>query len=398
MGSEAPTRRSCFPGLPRRSQAEAGLPRRSEAEAGLPRRSQAEAGLPRRSQAEAGLPRRSEADASLLRRSPAEAGLCMNDLSRLYVNGFACKGDTCTWQGYLEQAGLPRRSQAQAGEQRPKSSLSLSYNTRRLDKIAALAVNAALDALAGSGLTPEQVRQLGVISLSHNGPCIYSEDFLRDLVSQSNPALVNPMPFAESVLNIAAAHISMAIETKRPVYALNTDLENFLGVFDTLFLLSESGQFDRGIFCLCEEFSELGRQIMSACPELPGREFVDSALAVVFSARAARGEALAGVARPGSSPYLEEFSRQMRELQTGGVSRFIWSAYSPERPGSALAKEFGIQPSLLGPQVMEKEQAFMVTRAVEVLDCVLHAARGEESVLIQARGGAYQWLTVHRAP
>ena len=88
-----------------------GLLRRSEAEAGLPRRSEAEAGLPRRSEAEAGGSRAHRATADLM---PAGATrVTLVDLKHIVCQGIESKGK------YRNiPAGLPRRSEAEAGGSR----------------------------------------------------------------------------------------------------------------------------------------------------------------------------------------------------------------------------------------------------------------------------------------
>jgi hypothetical protein len=308
----------------------------------------------------------------------------MRDVPRLYLNGFACTGDACTWLSRLEQAAA-----------RPAAPMPpYSYNTRRLDKMVALSVEAAFAALARSGILPAEAQRLGVVGLSHNGPSLYSEDFIRDLMSQADPALVNPMPFAESVLNIAAAHVSLALKTKQPVYTLHTDLEHFFDMLDTLFLLTQTKQFDRGVFCVCEEFSVLGRRIMSDCSDLPGTRFVDSALAVVFSTNPGHGGTLACLEPPQQTADPHEFIEQMHRLRIPGVTDYVWSAYSSDPPPSALTDQFAVQPSFLEPPVMDQEQAFMVTRMAEVLDCGLRTAQGRESVLIQSSRGVFGWVRV----
>ena len=191
----------------------------------------------------------------------------------------------------------------------------------------AFAVESSLAALERSGLTEEEGRALGILAVSHNGPCVYSEEFFAQLLAEPNPQLVSPILFAESVLNIAGTHISLATGSHRPVHALNAPLPDFLDVFDTLFLLAGDASFERGILCACDEFSEPCARLFARCEDFPGRRFVDAATALVFSTDSPAAAGGTTLEAPGRVP-VDAFGDVARGLAAAALVELVASAYA----------------------------------------------------------------------
>jgi hypothetical protein len=64
---------------------------------------------------------------------------------------------------------------------------------------------------------------MGVVGLSHNGQCIYSEDFCRQLMTEPDRNW-SALLFRRIRVEPSAHPHSLALKTNRPMYALNPGL------------------------------------------------------------------------------------------------------------------------------------------------------------------------------
>lgn len=304
----------------------------------------------------------------------------MSVASGFFLRAHAYRGDPVSWTPALLPAPAPE----------PLGSLG-GYDTRRLAVMARHAVAAADTALARGGLSADALRQLGVVALSHNGPCAFSELFFRRLLAEDQPHLVTPTPFTESVLNIVPTHLSIALRSNHPVYALNTDLRHFFTALETLDLLLHSGQMDQALFCACEEFSELARPLLAACDDFPGRAFADGALALLAAREPAPGSEDI-LLQPVGAPGAATGQAALDTLHAAGVEDVIWSAYSGLPPAAGP----GVRSSPLAGRAMEEEQMFTVGRLAEVVYCAEVARRGRAAALLQADEDRTTWIIARR--
>ena len=310
--------------------------------------------------------------------------------SRLYIESMAYAGDPAAWTG--DALVWPRNTS-------PEKERLRKYPTRRLDAMAGYAVKASLQAVAACDIPDDVVPSLGVISLSHNGPCIFCEDFYRDLITEPDPRLVSPSFFAESVLNIVTTHISLALKTRVPAYAFNAALDDFFTVLDTTFLLVRAKQFERGVLAFSEEFSGLARELIASCKQLPGSAFGNGALAWVFSAAPESGS------RPGlyieasqSSDTTEEAVTALSALQRDRGTRIVRSAFSVPEHVLFKALPDSVDDPVISVQAMDSEQMFHVLRAAEVAALLTQMPVGSETALVQATPNGVRWLvTGHSA-
>ncbi len=305
----------------------------------------------------------------------------MSAVSVLYLRAHAYHGDPCSWSAQLN-ADEPATDPAEP---------VIQYDTRRLDRMVACAIEALRAALARAGASRDESAQMGVVGLSHNGPCIYSEDFCRQLMTEPDPQLVSPMLFAESVLNIVPTHISLALKTNRPMYALNPGLAHFYEALDLLYLLAGSGAWTQAVCCVSEEFSNLADALLARCPDIPGQHFRNGAIATVWSIAPPSGPHAVAIERPvfcaaAAAPAA------LAAARAAGVRRIVRSAYS-----TAPAAGLDLEPSPIGDDVMQNEQGFMVTRMAELLDCARLAASGTSTALVQTAADAWRWLVARPA-
>jgi hypothetical protein len=254
------------------------------------------------------------------------------------------------------------------------------------------AVEAGFHAVHRAGLDQAQRRGLLVAGLSHNGPCIYSEEFYEELVDADAPRLVSPMLFSESVLNIVASHLSLAMSSRSGVYAFHTDLAEFIPFMDTLRRILAASADAHMLFCVSEEFSPLARRLFAECGEYPGNSFVNGALAAVLCREepvvpAVRlSEVASHVPVTGMDPVI-------RLAEDGGT---VWiSAYS-EPAGDIPGKPAATLVSPLAGKVFQNEQAFTVMRMAELLLLAQCARPNAPAALLERHGDHWSWIVLER--
>ena len=303
-----------------------------------------------------------------------------------YITSFAYTGDTCSWGDALEEF---------CGGAIEDKTLFPDYETRRLDKMVACSIEAVQKAGMRSGYSAEMLSDSAIVSVSHNGPCIYSEDFFHELMDESNPQLVSPMLFTESVLNITATHLSMILGSHRPTYSLNIDLSDFLTIFNTIHLLMDDRQCSHGALCVCEEFSSLPGTIFTTCSAFPGKHYIDGAIVLFFSKeKPNKHDAVQCMYNTAATET--DFLKQMKALAASGITCAVNSRYSTtENP--LLLDMFCMADSFLPDRAFNREQAFTVSRMAELLGCHVMGLTQQGVVVVQQNNESYQWVTLCQA-
>ncbi|MFO7869862.1 MAG: hypothetical protein R6V03_00310 [Kiritimatiellia bacterium] len=305
---------------------------------------------------------------------------------RLYIRGCAYRGENCSWGERFE---FPHSAPDDAVD-------TPEYDSRRMAEVVKYAMEASVESLSTAGGTAAGRSEYGIVTLTHNGPCVYSEDFYTQVLREKDPALVSPMLFSESVLNIAASHLSLAVKSCGPVYALHTDLANYFSVLESLFMLTETCQFKTCIFCAFDEFSDLPRRVFPKCGDYPGRAFVTGAAAAVVSANRPSAESLFSMDRPYRQGGPEEFAGYVDRLEREGPVELVISSYGSSDLPSGVPSRLKKADSFISADAAGNEQGFMVGRTVELLGCVLEAEKGGARVLVQSDGERLSWITLRR--
>lgn len=281
---------------------------------------------------------------------------------------------------YLQHAAYAGQKSTWAHGFFPERPLLLplaKYNMRRLDEMSVYAVEATLRALAERGIEPEAYGRYGVLSLSHNGPSRYSEEFFEQVLTEENPQQASPMLFTESVLNIAASHIALALKTHQPILAFNAGLEDYFEVVCQAAMLLQSGHMERVVFCSAEEFSPVCTEVLAACPAYPGKTFCGGAVAFLASGKPLPGDNVRVTISP---KYTPETTRTILQHPAEENAEQILSAFSelqPESVGDIAALRHSPVESF-----MEREQGFTVLRAAEWAWCARRVLETNQSVML----------------
>jgi 3-oxoacyl-[acyl-carrier-protein] synthase II len=119
------------------------------------------------------------------------------------------------WQAPAEVEIKGNKSFAYKVDQQTISDRTLLKNMRRSDKLSKMAVVAASDALAGSGLEDLNRKRVGIITATALGAHVTTFNFLDDILEYGE-AGVSPTTFSNSVHNAAASYISSALGIEGP--------------------------------------------------------------------------------------------------------------------------------------------------------------------------------------
>jgi 3-oxoacyl-[acyl-carrier-protein] synthase II len=119
------------------------------------------------------------------------------------------------WQRPAEVEIKGRKSIAYRVDQQVISDRTLLKNIRRADKLSKMAVVAASEALAGSGIDDLNRKRIGIITATALGAHVTTFDFLDDIIEYGD-ARVSPTTFSNSVHNAAASYISSALGIEGP--------------------------------------------------------------------------------------------------------------------------------------------------------------------------------------
>jgi 3-oxoacyl-[acyl-carrier-protein] synthase II len=106
---------------------------------------------------------------------------------------------------------------------------------RRADTFTKMAVLAAHDALADSGIPQETRQKMGVILATAFGPHVTTFNFLDDILTYGD-AGVSPTLFSHSVHNAAASYIALNLQTRGPTITMT----QFADSFHQALILAES--------------------------------------------------------------------------------------------------------------------------------------------------------------
>ena len=97
---------------------------------------------------------------------------------------------------------------------------------RRADNFTKMAVLAAHDALADSGIPEEEKQKLGIILSTGFGPHVTTFSFLDDILTYGD-AGVSPTLFSHSVHNAAASYIALNLKTRGPTLTMTQFADSF---------------------------------------------------------------------------------------------------------------------------------------------------------------------------
>ena len=134
----------------------------------------------------------------------------------------------------LQQGWLPPSEAQEKGRSRPAylvppealQDKTVLKGMRRADRLSKMAVIAASDALADSGLTTIDRRRTGVIVATGYGAHVTTFEFL-DGILDFGEAAVSPTAFSNSVHNAAASYISSALGIQGPTLTVTRFLFSF---------------------------------------------------------------------------------------------------------------------------------------------------------------------------
>ncbi len=106
---------------------------------------------------------------------------------------------------------------------------------RRADNLSKMAILAAFDALADSGIPDENKARLGVILATAFGPHVTTFGFLDDILTYGDSG-VSPTLFSHSVHNAATSYIALNLQTRGPTLTMT----QFANSFHQALILAES--------------------------------------------------------------------------------------------------------------------------------------------------------------
>ncbi|MFH0917708.1 MAG: beta-ketoacyl synthase N-terminal-like domain-containing protein, partial [Candidatus Omnitrophota bacterium] len=106
---------------------------------------------------------------------------------------------------------------------------------RRADNFSKMAILAAYDALADSGIPEQNKQRLGIILATALGPHVTTFSFLDDILTYGDRA-VSPTLFSHSVHNAAASYIALNLQTRGPTLTMT----QFANSFHQAIILAES--------------------------------------------------------------------------------------------------------------------------------------------------------------
>ena len=136
--------------------------------------------------------------------------------------------------------------------------------TRRIGMLSKLAIAATEDALRHAGYRSEgadPVDGFHCIVGCRNGASAYTEEYYRQIISDGLEA-ANPMLFAESVPNVASAHLSLAhglLGSSHTIFGSRTSGMDALHVASSRI---RSGDWDRCVVCAVDEHCEMADEAL----------------------------------------------------------------------------------------------------------------------------------------
>lgn len=127
---------------------------------------------------------------------------------------------------------------------------------RRSDKLSKMAVLAASDALADSGLGPEGKKRLGVIVATAFGAHVTTFEFL-DGILDFGEAAVSPTAFSNSVHNAAASYISTALDIQGPTLTVTQFFFSFQAALQLADAWLREGRVEHVLVGAADQFGDV---------------------------------------------------------------------------------------------------------------------------------------------
>ncbi|MBI3392571.1 MAG: hypothetical protein HY039_05220 [Nitrospirae bacterium] len=151
-------------------------------------------------------------------------------------------------------------------------SVHVSKDLRRLSRPSLFGVVAAHEALRRADRLPVPEPSLAGVSMATcHGAIAFSESFHQSLVTQG-PASVSPATFSESLFNVAASHISIALGITGPAITVVGDGTRFHDLLRRAAAALAAGEIDIALVGTVEEDHPILREGYGTCgPRVAGR-------------------------------------------------------------------------------------------------------------------------------
>ncbi len=127
---------------------------------------------------------------------------------------------------------------------------------RRSDKLSKMAVMAAIDALADSGLAEEGKKRMGVIVATAFGAHVTTFEFL-DGIIDFGEAAVSPTVFSNSVHNAAASYISSVLDIQGPTLTVTQFFFSFHAALQLAAAWLREGRVEHVLVGAVDSFGEV---------------------------------------------------------------------------------------------------------------------------------------------
>ncbi len=162
-------------------------------------------------------------------------------------------------QGWVPPSEASEKGRSHPVYQVPPEALqdrTVLKGMRRADRLSKMAVIAASDALADSGLTSIDRRRTGVIVATGYGAHVTTFEFL-DGILDFGEAAVSPTAFSNSVHNAAASYISSALGVQGPTLTLTQFLFSFPVALQLAGAWLREGSVDHVLVGAVDQFGEV---------------------------------------------------------------------------------------------------------------------------------------------
>lgn len=213
---------------------------------------------------------------------------------------------------------------------------------RRSSRISHLAVTAATDAIARTGLTSDQLARTALVFATSDGGIAYTRRFYADVVKSDSGS---PLLFPETVYNAPTSHIAARLGLGGEAITLAGDAASGLAAVRLGGALLTTGEVD---YCLvvsaqeideitCEAYRSLGLIRGQIDQEAPEAYFAEGAAALVL---AREGGAQIHCPHPG-------FSYTSEAHATRQMERLLESLLAARNPEIVISGQSGVSPDAI---------------------------------------------------
>lgn len=160
------------------------------------------------------------------------------------------------WQRPDEVEIKGRKSFVYRVDQETISDRALLKNMRRADRLSKMAVVAASDALAESGIEDINRKRVGIITATALGAHVTTFAFLDDILEYGDTN-VSPTTFSNSVHNAAASYISSALGIEGPTLTVTQFFFSFQSALQLAKVWLDEGRCDYVLAGAVEQYGEV---------------------------------------------------------------------------------------------------------------------------------------------